>query len=432
MRVGGLARSMASTLGLRALIFPLSAVCSLTAQGLMIREIGVAGFGVVALIVTLPQLIPFADLGLSTAVTNAYARHRDDPARLVRVAWTLLWACGAALVAICLLVYATVGWDALLGVDLSSVPAPVMMLFIACIAMNIPLGVGQRILIGVGKVTRSVALGAIQPLLYVSFIFFATQAHRPDLYYLGLGSSQVVTSAAILVAASRSVGITARAWLRPTIGSKAQRRLLYSSAGPMMVVTAGLPVALESHRLVLAHMSGEHELGVYSVAMALYAPTWALVTTMGLNLWPYFAQHEDRHVRSVQYRRVLTAFAIMAGVGAVAFALLAPWVTLLWSGHRVPTLNWWVLALLLLVQTVHLPAGMLLTEPRELTVQAVCVVLMAVATITSMLAVVPALGAPGPTLCSAVSIAVFQLVPCALIASGKWSPRLLGMGYRNS
>ncbi|RKM72233.1 hypothetical protein COO55_09315 [Rhodococcus opacus] len=185
----------------------------------------------------------------------------------------------------------------------------------------------------------------------------------------------------------------------------------------MFVVMVGLPLAFQSHRILLSHWSTRAELGNYAVAVALYVPAWSLVSAMGINLWPYFSRarelKSENDARLVLYR----IGAIFAGLGVVfasVFFLLAPFVTDVWSSVAVPTSLWAGFSLLLLVQTVQLPLGMFLTTPRMLAFQAACVALMAMGTIGLAQFFVGSLGALAPVLSSAVAVFSLQIVPGAL------------------
>lgn len=416
-----LVRRLAGTAGMRLALLPLTAVASLTAQALIVRTVGLESFGVISLIVTLPILIPFADLGMSAAVTNAYARHEDDADELARIAWTALWCCAAALAAIVAVVDRTVGWTRLLGVDIDAIAPAVRIAFVVLVAAALPFGLGSRMLIGLDRVTTGVALTAIQPLLNLALVALAARRGAGELFYLSVAAAQFVTSVTAFAVAAALRRRSPAWWVRPAWGTAGQRRLLYRTAVPMFIITIGLPLALESHRIALAHLAPPAELGYYAIGMALYTPAWGVVGTAGMNLWPYFAgaKATDEEQARRQYRKVFRWSCLLALAGGAGFFGLAPYVTLLWSGHSVSTVLWLALAVLLIVQTAHLSAGMYLTDAAGLAFQAGCVALMAAATLGLMLLLIPLLGAPGAPISSALAIAVFQLLPGYFRASGR-------------
>src|SRR5690242_14831906 len=61
-------------LGLRAALLAVGFVASLGYTRVVVADFGLATYGLVALIVSLPLLIPFADFGLGASLVNAAAR----------------------------------------------------------------------------------------------------------------------------------------------------------------------------------------------------------------------------------------------------------------------------------------------------------------------------------------------------------------------
>src|SRR6478752_4016355 len=97
-----LARRMLASGGIRLVALPLTGLASLTAQSLVIHDVGAFRFGVISLVATLPLLMPFADLGLSAAVTNAFASKSSEALELCRVAWSILIAVATTFISIVL------------------------------------------------------------------------------------------------------------------------------------------------------------------------------------------------------------------------------------------------------------------------------------------------------------------------------------------
>jgi hypothetical protein len=74
-------------------------------------------------------------------------------------------------------------------------------------------------------------------------------------------------------------------------------------------------------------------------------------------------------------------------------------------------------AALLVVQSLHLTTGIMLLTPRQLRFQAVCVVALVLTNIPLSWMLVPELGAAGPVIASAITVAACQLVPGVIVAN---------------
>jgi O-antigen/teichoic acid export membrane protein len=197
------------------------------------------------------------------------------------------------------------------------------------------------------------------------------------------------------------------------------------TAAPMFVIMLGLPIALQSDRIVIAHRLDPSSLSNYSYAVQLYTPLWSLVSVAALALWPVFAspQHACEGLR----RSWLTGLSILGSAGlviAVGYLLLAG-VVISWMSGGAATPSFFLLfafAMLLLVQSVHVTTGILLISPRQLKFQALCVALLVVTNLPMSWALAPPLGAAGPVVASALTVAACQLVPGLLMALKVTSP----------
>ena len=65
-----------------------------------------------------------------------------------------------------------------------------------------------------------------------------------------------------------------------------------ATAAPMFVVMIGLPLALQSDRIVLSPRFDPASLSAYSYVAQLYTPLWSVISVAGLALWPHFAANK--------------------------------------------------------------------------------------------------------------------------------------------
>src|SRR5882724_13370517 len=82
---------------MRLSVIPVTGLATLLTARVVVSAIGVSGYGIAALVATLPALLPSADLGVGAAVTTAVAAGgtRDDVLRVVLSSVRVLLAMAA-------------------------------------------------------------------------------------------------------------------------------------------------------------------------------------------------------------------------------------------------------------------------------------------------------------------------------------------------
>lgn len=419
----------------RLAVLPVAAAGTLLATRLTIGSVGAAAFGYVSVIATLVVLLPFADLGLGAAITNAAAETNDlaDDAHLDRVLLTSLRALsisGALIILLALFVGVSFGWGVVLGISNTNfkwvnVSSVVVLTLFAC---TLPLTVGQRLLLGAKRNHLVVAANTVSAPVSLGGIALLARVHASPAFFaippvLGLAASSVLA----LVIARRLTGVRVlRLVIRLPNTASWPGTAVRATALPMFVILVGLPIALQSDRLVIAHRSTRAALSAYSLVAPLYSSLLAVLSTAGLALWPIFAQRRQRlrvpsavlHTKRL-WHRMLIGFGGAALVGGLLLVLVGPWLLQLVSNHEigVPTALLMGFAGLLLVQALHLPSGMLMTDSVGLRFQAIAVSLMLVLNLSVTWVLTPRYGALGPLLGSIFGIGIAQLLPGLLRVS---------------
>jgi hypothetical protein len=113
------------------------------------------------------------------------------------------------------------------------------------------------------------------------------------------------------------------------------------------------------------------------------------------------------------WSQAMRGFFVAGLVVAILFVLiLPPIVSVISEGTvRVPLTVRVAFALLIVVQSVHLPSAMLLVSPAWLRFQSACVAAMLMLNLPLSWWLAGSLGAAGPVAASVVAIAAAQLVP---------------------
>jgi O-antigen/teichoic acid export membrane protein len=191
----------------------------------------------------------------------------------------------------------------------------------------------------------------------------------------------------------------------------------------LFIVGVGLPVGLQTGRVLLAQLSTPVELSKYALMAQIYGVGWSVLSTAGLAYWPVFVKRRAATHETIQiWWRVTATFALVAGLAAVVMALAGPWAAKVLSGGHIEVTAALALAfgVLLVGQAIYLPATVLLTKPNEARWQAVWTVAMAAISIGVGCIVADRFGAAGVVLAAALGIVVAQVLPALL-----WVPRLV-------
>lgn len=406
------------------LVLPVSAVLGILVTRLVIDNYGTAAFAQYGLLVGIGTLLPFADLGMAAAVVNAVAVsqdvRRDDRLRRVIVTATRVLLGSAAVLTLVALGITILGlWPVLLGEGL--VPGSGALVAMACvilIALGLPVGIGQRVLAGLGKNHVAIlVLGFQTPLVLATLLL---------LLHLDLPGGTVIAAVpfAVTLALSAVCTVLAARQLRPTLG-RALREVprirlvpgvrVFDVAWPMLVQMVALPLAMQSDRLVLSHVAGPGALAEYNLAAQMFTPIWAVVNAAGFTLWPVFARARAQG-RTATPMPMAAAFGGLAIVMVTVVALASPWLADLASGGAItlgPALVV-AFAVLMVMQAVKYPLGMYLTDVRGLRYQAYMIVAMLPVNVGLSWGLAERWGAPGPVVGSIAGVLLFQILGTAV------------------
>lgn len=400
----------------RLLVFPITAAAALLTTSIVVKTAGGVEYGTIALISTLVQLVPFADLGLGAAVINEISATTDARRRLAvfRSAVRKLFLPMAVVVIVAPAGATFFSWAKLLGIDAESVHSVnvTTSLVIAIFGLSIPLGLGQRALVGLGKNHVSVAVAIVTSLGTLALTWTLSQTQLDSIFLA------VCPAIASLAGAATAYALAQRLLRRDSADSREYKALkirgLFRQATPMVVIMIGIPVAFQTHRILLSLRSTPFELSEYSLTMQFYFPMWSFITVAATTLWPIFSR--GRSLGENQAKRLLQSLAILACLGGMFALLLAAFgnpIGSIVSNHQISIGPSVLLAaaLLLFVQSIQQVPGMFLTDTSGLWFQALCIVFLAIWTLGFGWWATPLLGAMGPLLATASGVVVFQLVP---------------------
>lgn len=420
------ARAVASGGVIRIVGIPLTGLFGLLNTGLIIANTGEVIFGLVSTIATLGTLMPFADLGMGVTVTTAVAIAKGDPSKW-EVALATIWRALLRLLLVSAVGIAAVWgatvlgvWDTVLNHPFTAREATAVGIALSLFFLIIPLGLGARVLVGLdlNHVAVAVQITATGWALLTTWLMSQAGIHGIPYAISGFAGNM----AANIILAALALRFLSRAGvrlsdMRPASqsirGQEAGKHLLAGS-GWMLVVMAGLPIGLETGRLVLTHSSSRTVLSQFALGAQLYALSWSILSTGGQALWAIFArQRKDSEGSQKMWRISVAMFGMVALVGGALLVWIGPWLgTVISQGDiLVPRTQMVAFALLLFVQAIHLPGGVLLTRPEELRWQAMCIIAMALISITISISLSPIYGGLAVTGGAAIAVFVAQFIP---------------------
>lgn len=418
--------NLGSTAAFRLAGLTVSLIANVAVIAIFTSQFGVASYAAYAVVASLINLLPFADLGLGASVVNSTSDHHAGliPGKtygrhLARTRDILLLV-ALIIVAIDLILFFTNRWPTILGVvGAESGVAGGAAYTLGCVALAIPLGIGARILQGRSQVLLVVKLGLLGPTLQIFAVgIFWISDSPPWLYFLGPGTAYLVVALLTFIVGMRHSGVKSSPLFRAfrKVGRDVR---LADTALPFLVISIGMALGFQSHRLLLAHFGTANDLAQYSVVAQFVGPVLAVISVVGQNLWnAYRSGLSSRTLTLSTFSAHLRLFGSLGLVCAIAVNATVPFLTLFISGGTVqPTLALCAAAgLYVATVAIHQPSAMLLNTSRGLWIQASAVVVVGIGSIAAIASLTSLIGATSAYLATALCMIVFQVIPSVVIA----------------
>jgi O-antigen/teichoic acid export membrane protein len=412
-------RVIASASATRIAIIPLGAAAAAATAYLTIGYASSAQYGYINLIATLFLLIPFVDLGLGAPVVNAVADMVKDPVKeaeavaVLRRVFAILASIGLGGSAVAVAVGVVGWWPAILGLEGdASAHANIAVVATLCLFLfALPMGLGQRVLIGLGRTVSLTVLTGCTPVVTLGITAIGISiGAAPLLLAAAQTLALLLSSVATAVYAASRLGLGWRRLLQPD--GNEHPLGLSRSAVPFFIVSVGIPVAMQSGRMVLARTADPAALAEYALAAQMYAPAVSVVTVGAVGLWPHFRSADGGPKRREWRQTVLLLLLIGAGIG-LTYMALARWAGELVSGGQIQIGSALAVGFgtLILVIAAQQPPGLLLTDEGGLRFQAYCVIAMVLVTLSLSIALSNEIGASGPAWASVIAVAGCQVLP---------------------
>ncbi|QKD80317.1 MATE family efflux transporter [Actinomyces marmotae] len=412
--------SVGRTAGAKMVVMVVAGVFGLINTRLILSHFGADAYAQYGLLATFPTLLPFTDLGIGAVILNVVAGS-TDPAHDSALRRTLTTAIRVLLVStvvICtggIVIQLLGAWPTLLGARLMDGGGATATICLLIYALALPLSVGQRIVVGLGRsATQVISSGVVSPamttLLMLAIVTRMDSGNAVSIYsYL----ANTLVSIICIIVAWRATGPLLRQAARdvPRLREVPGVKVI-NTAGPQLLQSLVLPIAFQTDRILLSHLGASDALAQYNLANTLFNLLTQTVVAAGVAMWPVFARARSAG-RIASPLKPSGVFACVAGVMSLVMALLAPWAADILSDGAIhlPTLLIVAFAVSVVVEAGKYPLGMYMTDPRGLRFQVAPVLVLVPANFALSWVLIAPFGAAGPVLGSVISVFICQSIP---------------------
>ncbi|WP_165065597.1 lipopolysaccharide biosynthesis protein [Marisediminicola senii] len=418
---GGMWKGVGNTAIIKVFVMGLSGLLGIITSRMILQNFGVEAYAQYGLLASLPALLPFADLGIAAVVLNAIAgsddpRRDENVRRTITTAFRILLVSGPVIVLVAVVISLLGLWPTLLGNGLIAGGETTALVCAVIFGLALPLTVGQRILVGSSRTVTQIATQTIvAPFILIS-VSLLVAFGVPAGGYLAVLSyvAAALVSVLCLTIASRIIRPQVGLAVRDIPRLRSVRGVpVIALAGPMLAQMLILPLALQTDRLLLSHLTTGDELAQYNLAFQLFGIALQTITAAGVALWPIYARARAQAEVKSPVGPALVFLAAGLALGGT-MALLSPWLVQFVSDGKLRLDLALVLGFVAYVgvQAAKYPLGMYMTDARGLKFQVLPILLMLPVNITLSWSLIGTLGAAGPVIAATISTFLFQVLPC--------------------
>lgn len=410
----------------RGLALPISAVCTLIITALVIRNLGVNGYAIFAIIISVPHLVPISDFGLSVSLTDSLAKYGPKSEHF-QMTWRrvrrLLAFVAVISTMIGLIVAGFGGWATLLRLPAglaSELSGVVVMVYLG---IGIYLGAGQRILLGLQKQKIAVYISGLSGPCSLLFVWVSLLITESNLISVVIANclGPLIANTLIYLKAIRSANnesIDRVHYVRISDRVSTSYRSVIRASVPMAIISISLPLTYQSDRVLLSHLMGPAAVASYSLVSTLYMPLLSLITVSSQSLWPKFiASKAKGKSMSTELLRGSILFCIVGMILSVSLIALGPLiVSYLSDGLAVPSGLYFAFGALLIAFGASAASGMLQMDFKGRVIQAVGAMTMVVFKLPLAIYLIGIFGPTGAVLGTLIPLIVVMILPTTISA----------------
>jgi O-antigen/teichoic acid export membrane protein len=299
----------------------LATLTAVIAVPLTLHYLGKERYGLWMTISSTAAMLAFADFGIGNGLLNAVSeangrRDRESARTVVSSAFFLLTGVSVALMIAFAIAYPWIHWPALFNVTTGLArreAGPAMMALVLCFALNVPMGIVQRIQLGFQE-------GFANDIWQIAGSLMALVALLVGVHFeWGLPRLILaVTGAPVAAAALNGLHLFGRSrpWLLPRWNhfQWTAARALAGTGFLFFLMQVTNVVSFSSDNVIVAQLLGAAAVPQYSVVQRAFLLVTTLQNTWLAPLWPAYREaiHRGDHawVRRTLLRSLLTAVAV--------------------------------------------------------------------------------------------------------------------------
>jgi O-antigen/teichoic acid export membrane protein len=408
------------TMGVSLVTLPVQAIAGGLTTYLCVRAVGVEAYATVGLLLGLQGFSGFLNLGtpaaLSTAAGEASVRGDDRLARTFVTALRSVIPVSAIAVLVAIALAVTGAWPGILGSGRPDLLTAGAIVVVVGVALLQPMGLQQAVLMSCGRAGLAIVGSTTGSVAALAGVAVAAGTGAPVLWFVVLPMlGQLAAMAVWSPAFSRIVGTSTMGLIRAAIDRRYRGVRIRLQSTPALVIWIFLPLAYQTDRIVLGHLSTSAQLASYNVACQVFTPVLGIVTVGSASLWGHYAMRRIEGSLPSQRAFAQASFALGAAgmLLGIGYLVCMPYLSDIVTGNRVSVSSGLALAfaLFMIAQSFHQPSAMLQTDVAGLRFNAVAVVVMTVLNIVMSVALARPLGASGPVLASTLSLTIALAIP---------------------
>lgn len=405
----------------------LSVLTALISVPLTLHYLGAERYGMWLTMSSLVAMLAFADLGVGNGLLNAVAQAsgKDDRGGIkAYVSSGFLTLSGVAIVILLVFaaIYKVVEWPKVFNVksvEAGAEAGPALAVFVVCFALAIPMGIVQRVQLGLQRGFLASLWQCLASVLGLLGVLLAIElkASLPWLVMAYVGTPLLAAMVNTVIYFGWTASAICPSWRSASV--LASKRILKTGV-LFLVLQIVVAVAYTSDGIIVAQLLGASAVADYAVPEKMFGVGSSILAMMLAPLWPAYgealARGDHGWVRKTLKRSLYIGILASALVSSV-LVLAGPRIMQLWvGGLMTPSL-----ALLLglgvwkVFETGGNALAVYLNGANVVGVQVVISIAMAITSVGLKLVLIPKLGVAGVPWATTIAFFVCAVIPYSFI-----------------